>query len=884
MKTILHLFSSILAIFLFAACGGNYQSDAGSGGGGSNQKVFTVTPNNISVNGNQISTTLPIKGNSLANVKLTNIRFSMDGCTFTADPIINPSEVVVPRGSSANINITANVVDRSCISGNYTLSVDAQISENGRSKTESDIKTTVSIDENGNILSSVGNPTVSTLKFTNLDIPVITKPSENNTISIDLVDSQGKAAPNKDIEITVLPKDFGSILNTKAKTDAAGRAKFSYKAPAKLDDVNGQSTPVRFFYLDSDTNATLNTSGLLTINRNTANVPEDSSLPVVVVPEDANITIIDKPNQSRIINIRVFKDGAPFTTGNVKVQLPEVVLEGKDIGFFSSYTVPIDSNGIAKFSYTGPSNLKALVDSGFTSGKFLFYHEFNPKNKQELTIKYNNPVTTFIDRNYEVDIVSGTGFSMGLPNIQKSFSVNLLAKDNQGKDIALDKEKINSITVKTKNSTIAELIDVNNGGTLVSSLNIGTSNNSQFILQSKRLSGLVPVEVTVEFTDVNGKSKTLKAIRNIRVLSGPPTAMSISYVSTSYNRAIAKYVETYAITAVDEYANKINTKPNITIGAIVGYAVDGRESSSEETSNTKRLFYGSGDIKSSIANGEIKNLGDADPLTTEFVDNTPARDSVFQYVNTEGNNSDKLVIFGPRKNYEAFGKWDIHRGSDDHTLTLEEPYFGADRSKLSYAIGHNYYQDLCRDDSREWVGFTDSNSFQLDESGTAIVTYTYDIHLGGKDAILWVNLTGEQPDTGKKTRIGEVYKGTLRTTGLTKAPAGGFSLSKGEAGLATFSIWHRDAPEQYRNAHFGYNITSGSKCTAIYVQGSNDFDARTCATSSVAYTPPSTTGISGTFNQSYPTNGQAYVTYFIYAPPDQGCTFDINNILVASEF
>ena len=258
--------------------------------------------------------------------------------------------------------------------------------------------------------------------------------------------------------------------------------------------------------------------------------------------------------------------------------------------------------------------------------------------------------------------------------------------------------------------------------------------------------------------------------------------------------------------------------------------------------------------------------------TTNFEDTTPTRADVFKYVNAEGANSDKLVVFGAGKNYEAMGKWDFKK-IDNNTLKIQDDYFGEYRSNLYYAVGHNYYQDQCQDDGREWLGSTDSESYQLDEQGTVAISYKYDYHLTGKDALIWVNLNGYQADTKKDTRIGEVVKHTLRGRGLRQVPEGGYTLDKGTSGYAHFVIWHENAPERYRNANFTHAVLAGSTCISTLVAHSNWNDARTCENGRT---------INGNYYGSH--DGGSFLTYFIQAPADKGCSFNITRLLTSDEF
>jgi len=171
-----------------------------------------------------------------------------------------------------------------------------------------------------------------------------------------------------------------------------------------------------------------------------------------------------------------------------------------------------------------------------------------------------------------------------------------------------------------------------------------------------------------------------------------------------------------------------------------------------------------------------------------------------------------------------------------------------------------------QDDGREWIGSTDSESYQLDDQGTVVISYKYDYHLTGKDALIWVNLNGYQADTKKDTRIGEVVKHTLRGTGLTKIPTAGYNLEKNQSDVtATFQIWHENAPERYRNGHFSWDVKAGSTCSYSIIDSSNKYDARTCENGGNSL-------------------GYAYIRFSLSSFPDKGCSFDLERIIVSKEF
>ena len=588
-------------------------------------------------------------------------------------------------------------------------------------------------------------------------------------------------------------------------------------------------------------------------------VVNDVTLPIVVIPNSLKNIKLTSNSKNIEITIKVFKDIVPYSTGTVRVELPAKVLTGVDVGLFDAYEVPVNEQGVAQFNYTGPSNLKALMDNDDLSSLFKFYHSENSANKQSLKVTYDLDDEIYTPIDYSLSIATkNSDFSMGVPNLEKTFSVLI---KNSKEDIVTD-IKITKIEVETQNALIAKLLNIETK-LLENKVELAKENNSNFILVSKKLSGLVPLKLVVEFIDINKEKKHLSMVVNIRVMSGPPSAISISYLSTGQDKSRAKYEEKFAVSVTDEYGNKVNTQPYISLGAIVGYAVDGSASSNKETSKTKRLYYGKEEIVvNATANGLINALDDDKVNTTQFEDTL--QPEVFKWINSDKKNSDKLVVFGKGKNYEAMGKWDFNK-IDNNTLSLEDDYFGINRDELFYAVGHNYYQDQCQDDGREWIGNTDSEKYQLDKEGTVIVSYKYDYQLMGKDAMVWVNLNGYQSDTAKNTRIGEVTKHTLRGKGLIKLPTAGYALDANETSTATFEIWHSATNRRYRNAHFSWREKVTNTCAILSVRSSNQYDARTC-------------------KNGYFKDGTTYIQFLLRSDEDKGCVFDINKLLIAKEF
>ena len=554
-------------------------------------------------------------------------------------------------------------------------------------------------------------------------------------------------------------------------------------------------------------------------------------------------------------------------SSKVTVQVEDLILDVAPCEVLSSRLVPNE------FTFTKSSNVKVKAELSFADectpnsyrleGTTLITLDgqtreiaLNSKSQE-----VNASIATEVPSGYELSVTTkDDDFNMGIPNIEKTFSISL--KDANGNFLDSD-FKITKIEVVSENAVLVKILDTETGETK-NSLLLENENNSSFTLSSKKLSGIAPIRINVNFTDTNKKSESLSTLISIPVKSGPPSAISISYVSTGHDAERAKYEEKFAVSVTDEYGNRVNTKPYISLGAIVGYAVDGRESSAVETSATRRLYYGQSDVQGAIANGTVDPLGDELANTTNFEDTTDGRSNVFKWVNAEGANSDKLVVFGKGKNYEAMGKWDFSK-LNNSTLTLEDDYHGEFRSNLSYAIGRNYYQDQCTDDSREWLGTTDSESYQLDDEGTVIVSYKYDYHLMGKDALVWVNLIGYQSDTQKNTRLGEVTKHTLLGQGLS-AIGGSATLDANETKSITYEIWHKAVPHiPYRNAHFSWRESESNNCQILSIQSSNEVDARTC-------------------HNGWSREGRSYITFLLASPETESCTFAIADILLRDEF
>jgi hypothetical protein len=593
-------------------------------------------------------------------------------------------------------------------------------------------------------------------------------------------------------------------------------------------------------------NSSIDPAKPVEVDNDTGTVDELNVSTAVVVINEKEISLSNN-SQTITIPVKVYdkNTNAPYKEGKVRVKLPSKVLEGTDVGYFNEYEVDVSSSGIAEFTYTGPQDLKKEIDSGNTESIFEFYHVDNPTQKADLTVKYE-PTSDYVPVNYTLSSVSDNNkYVMGLKET-KSFTIYL--KDDSGN--LIDNADIKKITINDENVPVGTLINPSNNEKTDSLVyeDDDAVNTKSFTIDTDEVSGLLPIDIKVDFKDANDEMKSIEIKMNITVFSGPATALSISYAGVEADTAHAKFIEKFVITATDAYNNPVNTKPFIATGAMVEYAVDGSSDDGVRDTTSPRLWHG----KFDDYHGKIEPTGDN---KAQF----EVGSDVFKYVDYD---NDKMVVFGAGYVYEALGKWDIEQVSDS-VIGFKDNYFGQEREDLFYAVGHNNRQDLCADDGREYVGTMKSDTYQLDDTGSVLVEFNYDYHLTGKDIMVWVNFTGYQADNAdgnKSTRIGEARKHTLRGMGLTTPNSYTIPKETDDESTYRFNIHHQDVAEWYQNGHFGFVVTG--KCTVgEIIDWSNYHDARSCSN-----------------------EGVAYVDINVSNPSDNECVVSLGNIVVSPEF
>ena len=531
----------------------------------------------------------------------------------------------------------------------------------------------------------------------------------------------------------------------------------------------------------------------------------NSEVATVILP----VSTTEVTTNSEVVSVttKVFDgNNNPFTTGVVKVAYPDDVLTGRDVGSFTMLTVAPDSTGTANFTYTAPNNL----NEDTSNIVFTFYHDSDPTAGVTYTLTITPELNQTVLTNYTLEVSDPDNITMGIEdNKLLSFTV----KDDNGNPL-LD-SSVGSMTITSLNPSLGTLS--NDIGTIldVNSLTTNDKNGVSVNIKSYTSSGLNSIQVDTTFTDVNGNDQNITEVFNVVILSGPPSAMSLSYAGTEKDANRAKFIETWVLTVVDKYNNPVDSNPGVTMGMIAGYAQD---SSSTAANAANYLYFNPG-----AATGGTLNATS---------DDFTAQNGVFDNVDFD---NEVLVTFGNGYTYPASGKWDIDPNtSTSNILGLNDDYTNLDTDELGFAVGNNYRQDVC-DPGIEWVAnvYPENNNFIMGDQGSLRVKVEYDYYLVGKSTVLWVNLIGKDYVSNQTVKIGESRKVTLRGQGLESID---YAYGAGFTGVVRFNLSITNTPEWYHNGNFSYYVQATGDGTVFSVTGTSmDNGITSCINGGVAY-------------------------------------------------
>ena len=674
----------------------------------------------------------------------------------------------------------------------------------------------------------------------------LTKDAEQKTVTIIAKDSNGVPLTKGHIDL-VLPNgsNIGTFAESQVAINTNGVATFHYTGPDPLVEQ-----PVKTFTFQFDENTSVSTT--LTVGYTP--LVTTTVVPKKVLVFESNQLVnevnITQNSEKRTFEVQVWGDNdQPFDGGNVRVSFPIADIQnGTDVGYFTEYIVPC-VNGKATFEYNAPSNISDRNDS-FAFG---FYHDDTNSiaATQKVTFNMRPSGTQPIITTYTMEIspVNDDG-TMNLESI-KEFTAKVV--DSDGNEIG---ESDGNYTITNLNPTLADLIDSSNARS--DQLTLNNTRRATFRLESSRVSGAVPIRIHVQFKDINGDIQTLEKVINQVILSGPPTAISLSYAGVVQDEAHAKFIDKIVVTATDKYFNRVNIQPAVSASLIVGYA---RDKTQTTANNKKRRLYfapdGGSTASLSAAQNTITVNGGIDLSDVDLF-------------------NDIVMTFGVGYKYESSGKWDFNTSyapTSSDTLGILDDII-KDENTLGYAIGHNYRDEMC-DSGTQWTGYVsyENDQTKLDENGMAIININYDYYLTGKDVVLGINIIGNDANNSKVVRIGTSKKLTLRGMGL-EAPT--VSVPKGVVGKYFIPIKIANTPEYYKNGRFTYNATlegtnggviTGSEAK-FYVDANQSECAETITTLDGTVAPGGVAGVVVDVNNSQGVEG----------------ILKLNNLVIENEF
>ncbi len=448
---------------------------------------------------------------------------------------------------------------------------------------------------------------------------------------------------------------------------------------------------------------------------------------------DINETDVEEP-----IRIRI-------TQGSIGIKNQKVnVLGTVPSGTFLASNVISDDAGDAVFTYKAPN---PMVDNNF-SVEFCLEdnNSICDTASINLTTGATVPAVTLIDDiNYFITFAPNGGVYNLALDARNNAVVSLIDKDTKE---SIPASRIKSITVKSQDTTVLKLTPEGGGAPVGSIVFAGGRNDVSVLMTADKINaGLAPVEVIIEYFNLNGVLKTRGQLFTVAILSGEPTAFSINSNGVVYNADTKQFEHKFLVQATDASANPISSTGIINVSAMASFAKD---------ATNREILYGrfSGGVSATLSpNGDKAEL----VLTTGGL--TP-----FNTTNIRENRA-FIAVFGDVETYEANGKWNLEKGSlAGDTLKLNNNYSGDVHADLGMAVGYNFRDKFCTSAFEESVVVVDSTdgTYQLNEDGQAVVTLKYDPYMIGKRVMVLVNMTGLNPNTGEVKRTGEVHETTLK--------------------------------------------------------------------------------------------------------------------------
>ena len=398
------------------------------------------------------------------------------------------------------------------------------------------------------------NPDIPRIRLTNSSID-ITQDSETVLVHVLGFDennqslSAGTISVAYPAEIINQNANGGRFLENEVEI-SNGEAIFTFEGPSTLENIN----PLTF---------TFSYKGNALVVTKDLNISYSPPTATVYLNNNTKEVTLNSETVNIDVDVRdAFNN--PFPTGSVKIVYPDDVKLGRDIGSFISSEVTL-VNGVASFVYTSPKNL----DANTSDIVFKFYHDSLPAVTVPYTVTINpEPNQVILTDYYLTSSYSDGNITM---NLDSTKLITFYIKDKDGN--LLSDSNVTSVVATVLNVALADLADSNASNPAADTQTL-TKNSASLSIISNTISGVVPIKTVATFKGVNNEDVNITEVFNVVIASGPPTAMSISYVSTSNDTTNAKFVEKMVVAITDKYSNRVNSNPGISVALIAGYADD----------------------------------------------------------------------------------------------------------------------------------------------------------------------------------------------------------------------------------------------------------------------------------------------------------------------
>jgi hypothetical protein len=403
-------------------------------------------------------------------------------------------------------------------------------------------------------------------------------------------------------------------------------------------------------------------------------------------------------------------------------------LERKNIIFTAEFGSPCLPTG-----YQIHAN-NFLTYEGTESTK-SYQSEFQPITIDDSNFTIEDTQSIF---EYDVKLESVDDESKIALDTKKRYRLSLV-NTNSGDSVQAD--RIHMMRIRSSDPSQVKLIDPTNynqdQGQAHNELQFDNRNEIVFYIQTYNTSGIADFDVSISYSNNRGEVYDIERRTSVVILSGEPTAFSINDAGVEYSSETKWFTQRFLVSASDKYNNIINIPSKINIAAMADFK--------DDNGKGKKVLHG----KFSAINGNL--LADGENHTASFQANA----DVFEKINPS---RDYLLLFGNVLTSEALGKWDIDPYNNSNSLlNLTTAYNGSSYEDLGFAIGHNYMNEICSSESKEWQLQIDSDdgTYQLDENGQTMVRLKFPAYMVGKKIALSVNFSGQE------RRAGEVHFQTL---------------------------------------------------------------------------------------------------------------------------